>query len=242
LLLALCVASPTSAETRVDAVFGERYERAAKLYAAKDYAAAIPALQEAFAIQPVPQLLYNIAQSYRKLGQWSPARVYFEMFRALAKDGSPEVLANVERNILEMRERELEEKKPEVIEKTLIIQEEKPLPRWLRPVGIVGGLAGLGLTVTGGVFLGLHGQCTSPAEPPVVQCPQIYETRIPGTALTAVGAGLFVASAVMFGLSFKKPARPIKRAVEFPTAPSQLHLPAIPIEVEPPPAGAWEAK
>lgn len=238
LLFLLAWAGPAHAGPSEDeGAFAAQYERAGKLYAAKDYAAAIPALQAAFAIRPVPQLLYNIAQSYRRLEQWTPARVYFEMYRALARDEASETLTNVDRNILEMREREQAEQKPELIEKTLIIQEEKPPPRWLRPAGLVGSLAGIGLAISGGVFLGIDGQCTGAVDPPITQCPQIYNTKTPGTALTAVGAGLFVASAVIFGLSLKKPARPVKRTETPRPSPPRLKLPALPIEVEPPPAG-----
>src|SRR5205814_9914043 len=61
----------------------------------------------------------------------------------------------------------------------------------LRPVGLASGVVGLGLLLSGATFLGLDGRCVVEPAPPLLACPQIYTTRTLGTALTAVGAGVF---------------------------------------------------
>lgn len=221
--------------------FREQYLRAGKLYAAGDYQAAIPALLSAYAIQPAPQLLFNIGQAYRRLQIWSSARVYFELYRTLAPDIAPAALAELQELILSAKEREEEERKPEIREKTrtVVIQEEKPLPRWLRPLGIVGGIAGLGLGISGAVLLSLDGQCAGATPAPIVECPQVYSSRTPGVALAASGAGLLLAGAISFGLSLRKPTRPQKRTVDDERLDVPLLVPAQRPQTEPPPSG-WD--
>ncbi len=222
-------------ETTAGASFRETYERAGRLYAAKDYTAAIPVLHAAYAIQPVPQLLFNIAQAYRRLEQWSSSRVYFEMYRMLLTSPTPEVLGSLDRVLVEVKEKEQAEKQPQVIEKTrtLVVQTEKPVPRYLRPLGITSSLLGLGLIAGGATFLGLNGQCASPAVAPAVACDQLYSTGTPGIALTAAGAGVFLLGVVTFSLSLRKPQRVAPRIEEdFPSLPGLFAS-----EPEPPPSG-----
>lgn len=207
--------------------FREAYERAGRLYAAKDYGAAIPALHAAYGIQPVPQLLFNIAQAYRHLEQWSSSRVYFEMYRVLLRDPSPEKLEIVERALSEVRTREQEEKKPQIIEKTrtLVVQTERPVPRWLRPVGITSGVVGLGLLAAGGTFLGINGRCSSAAVPPATECDRVYSTGTLGTSLTAAGGVVLILGVVTLSLSLRKPAQPTlpRPDEELPTFQNMMH-------------------
>ena len=246
LLLGLCfllMASRTAAAAGAqdEAAFREQYLRASKLYAAKDYAAAIPALQAAYAIQPAPQLLYNIGQAFRRLRQWASARVYFEMYAALARELSAKDRQALQQTLDDVRSLELAERKPEVevIEKTrtLVIQEEKPLPRWLRPLGITAGAIGLGMATTGAVFLGLDGRCTQPAEPPATQCATVYNSQTPGIALTTAGVGLLALGLVTFGISFRRPSRTQKAVEKDGSLELQILLPGAPIADEPPPLG-----
>lgn len=224
--------------------FREQYERASRAYNEKDYAAAIPALQAAFAIQPLPQILFNIAQAYRRLDKYGPARAYFELYRSMAGELPPDVAATVQSNITEMEERERAASAPKIVEKTrtLYVQSEKPPPRWLRPVGITAGILGIGALAVGGTFLGLDGRCSSEAQAPALECEQIYNTKTLGTALTAVGAGVFVLGAVTFGLSLRRPSRPaVQESEEPPPGTTGLPdtMPALPPapDAEPPPAG-----
>lgn len=235
------------AEAARQRLFREQYERAGNAYKEKDYAAAIPALQAAFAIQPQPRLLFNIAQAYRRLEKWSSARVYFEMYRSMTTELPPAEAENVDELLLEVMERERgAQTKTQVVERTRLIyvQSEKPLPRWLRPFGVSVGVAGLGLLAGGGVFLGLDGRCRSAAVAPALECDQLYTTRTLGTALTAVGAGLFVIGAVTFGVSLRRPVRPVVREAPAgdPSLPELPSLPSLsPAQVgpdgEPPPVG-----
>ena len=101
--------------------FREQYERAGRCYAAKDYAGAIPALQAAFAIQPVPQILFNIAQAYRKLDKFGPARAYFELYRSMSGELKPEVAETVAQYIKEMEDREKAARTPQIVEKTRLV-------------------------------------------------------------------------------------------------------------------------
>lgn len=240
LVLLACLASVRAhAGAPEEAAFREQYLRASKLYAAKDYAGAIPILQAAYALQPAPQLLYNIGQAYRRLGQWSSARVYFEMYAALSRDLTPEARAALESALQEARDSEQAQRRPEVIEKTrtLVIQEEKPLPRWLRPVGIVTSLSGLGIAAAGGALWGIDGQCASAATPPATQCAQVYNSDTLGVALTVTGAGLFALGAVPFGLSFRRPTRSQKRVDSDAQLEEPLLVPPVRVAGEPPPAG-----
>jgi hypothetical protein len=249
LALALVLGSFGSAQAEDPEVarqrsFREQYERASRAYNAKDYAAAIPALQAAFAIQPLPQILFNIAQAYRRLDKFGPARAYFELYRSMAGELPRDVAATVQSNITEMEEREKAAAAPKIVEKTrlLYVQSEKPPPRWLRPVGITAGVLGVGALAVGGTFLGLDGRCKSEAVAPALECEQVYSTKTLGTALTAVGAGVFVLGAVTFGLSLRRPSRPAVQEADAPPSDAPLlsdTLPALPAppDAEPPPAG-----
>lgn len=244
---ALMMAMPGAAhaqdlEAARQRLFNEQYARASTAYNSKDYAAAIPALQQSFALQPLPQILFNLAQAYRHLDQWSSARVYFELYRSMAMDLTPERSEAVDRLILQVKEQEQATQTPQVIEKTRLvyIQSERRLPTWLRPAGITAGVAGLGLLITGGVFLGLDGRCASEPVPPAQECTQLFGTKTLGTALTVIGAGTFVFGAVTFGLSRRRPSRPIVR--ESPSEDSTPLMPSLPPAMqtpaaEPPPSG-----
>lgn len=224
--------------------FREQYARASRAYSAKDYAAAIPDLQGAFAIQPVPQILFNIAQAYRRLEQYGSARVYFELYRSIEKDLAPERAAVLARAIAEVEERAQKAAAPRVIEKTKLVyvRTEKPLPRWLRPVGATAGVLGLGMLAGGAALLGLSGRCFEPPVAPSLECEQVYTTTTPGIALTAVGGGVLLFGAVTFGLSFKRPARPTVVPETGPGSGNDLTLPLLPqapgadLGAEPPPA------
>ncbi len=55
-------------------------KQATSKYREKDFAAAIELFQKAYAIEPVPNLLFNIAKCYEKLEQWDPAIDYYQKF------------------------------------------------------------------------------------------------------------------------------------------------------------------
>jgi len=203
-----------SEEDRVQR-FKLRYDQAGRAYAAGDFAAAIPALQAAYAIQPLPPLLFNIAQAYRRLQQWSSARVYFELYRHVDHNMPKETSLALDNFVAEAREKEVVEHTPKVVEKTklLYVQQERPLPRWLRPFGVTTGLLGLGAIGAGAGLLGINGRCTQDPIAPALECDQVYQTRTPGIALLAAGGAVLALGIVTFSLSFKKPAKPVVSAL-----------------------------
>lgn len=199
-----------SEETRVQR-FKLQYAQAGKSYAAGDFAAAIPALQAAYAIQPLPPLLFNIAQAYRRMELWSSARVYFELYRHVDLNMPKETSLSIDSLVAEAREKEIAEHTPKVVEKTklLYVQQEKPLPRWLRPFGVTTGLLGLGAIGAGAGLWGINGRCTQDPIAPALECEQVYQTRTPGIALVAAGGAVLAIGIVTLSLSLKKPSKPV---------------------------------
>lgn len=59
---------------------GEYFERGEAARAAGKYREAIGAYQRAFALAPHPSVLFNIALSYEKLGEWANAADYYERY------------------------------------------------------------------------------------------------------------------------------------------------------------------
>jgi len=82
-LAASVVSAPLSnvafAQDEAQKVEGLSKEATSK-YREKDYAAAIELFQKAYEIEPVPNLLFNIAKCYEKLEQWDPAIEYYQKF------------------------------------------------------------------------------------------------------------------------------------------------------------------
>ncbi len=238
---ALPAAHADPAEDEKERLFRAQYDQAESDYNARNYQAAVPRLQAAFAIEPLPQILFNIAQAYRKLFLYSDARVYYELYRSTVKDIPQAEQASLERHIAEMRELERAAQTPKVIEKTkfLLLRSEKPPPRWLRPVGLAAGLTGLGGLAGGIALLALHGTCTGPAVAPALECDQVYNTRLPGAVVAVAGGGLVVLGVTLIALSAKRPARPV--LTETQELPSEDGLlPVLPTRPaagrEPPPA------
>jgi hypothetical protein len=223
--------------------FGELYEQATRAYTAKDYAAAVPLLQAAFAIQSAPPLLYNIAQAYRKLAQYGPALVYLELYRSTDKAMAPEKAEQLEGIIQEVRAQERAAQKANVkvqvklVEKTktVYVQSDKPPPRWLRPLGIASGVVGLGLLTSGATLWGLDGTCVSAAVPPALECDQVYVTLTPGITLTVAGTGLLLTGAVAFGLSIKRPTRSVVVQESKPRTELLPEMPTLPAAPQTPP-------
>lgn len=206
-----CAAEREEDEAARQQRFKELYESAGKAYGSGNYTAAIPSLQAAYALQPLPPLLFNIGQAYRKLEMWSEARVYLELYRRVHLDIPRERAAALDDLVIEARDKEREAHTPQVIEKTrlLYVAQEKPPPRWLRPVGVTAGILGLTAIGIGSWMIGIHGTCTQDPVPPALACEQVYATRAPGIGIAAAGGAALVLGTVSFALSFRKPAKPI---------------------------------
>lgn len=59
---------------------GEYFERGEAARAGGKYREAIASYQRAFALQPHPSVMFNIALSYEKLGEWANAADYYERY------------------------------------------------------------------------------------------------------------------------------------------------------------------
>lgn len=96
-LLNLTVISSTAwaqddTEAKLEALNAKALER----YKAQDYEAAIELFKQAYEIDPIPNLLYNIAKCHEKLKNWDEAIKYYNEFVV-----SPDVDAKVRKETLE---------------------------------------------------------------------------------------------------------------------------------------------
>ena len=82
---------------------GEYFERGEQARAGGKYRDAIAAYQRAFALAPHPSVLFNIALSYEKLGEWANAADYYE--RYLTADSSAADADEVRGKIRDLRGR-----------------------------------------------------------------------------------------------------------------------------------------
>lgn len=172
---------------------------------------AVSHLHAAYTIEPVPQVLFNLGQAYRRLERFSDARVHYELYRSTVPNIPKNVRASLDQQIADMRLAEKEGKSPKVVEKTrlLVLRSVNPPPRWMLPVGITTGLLGLGGLGAGIGVLALNGQCTSPPVPPAMQCGSVYDTKLPGAVMAVAGGGLAVLGLTLTGLSLRRPPKPV---------------------------------
>ncbi len=81
----------------------ERYRRAVDLYSAGQYEDSIKGLLTAYAIRPLPRLLLNIGQAYRKLGRGREALAYYEFYLRVETAPKPEIRAELEGYIVQAK-------------------------------------------------------------------------------------------------------------------------------------------
>jgi len=80
-------AAPAAADPQPDAVRSrELYQLGRQRFEAGDLEQAIDAFQKGYALDPRPEFLLNLAQSYRALGRRAEAIAFFERFIAAAAD------------------------------------------------------------------------------------------------------------------------------------------------------------
>ena len=97
--------SPQEAE---DAAEVERLSaQGVQAYKAKDYAEAVSLFQQALAIQPVPNLLYNIARACELMGDDRKAKFYFSKF-IRAKDVTEDARNKARKRLADLESRLLE--------------------------------------------------------------------------------------------------------------------------------------
>lgn len=80
-----------------------------RLYTEGSYEAAILAFQESYELSKEPQLLYNIGNTYERIGDFANARRYLDQYRAFAPENERDVLSR-RISALDQRQREKEQK------------------------------------------------------------------------------------------------------------------------------------
>ncbi|MBA2662418.1 MAG: hypothetical protein H0U74_09005 [Bradymonadaceae bacterium] len=76
----------------------------AQKYRAQDFSGAIDAFKQAYELESVPNLLYNIAKCYEKIEDWDNAIVYYERF-VVAPDVESEARQHALAQVQKLRER-----------------------------------------------------------------------------------------------------------------------------------------
>ena len=87
----------------------ELFHNGERLYTEGSYEPAILAFQESYELSKEPSLLYNIGNSYERLGDFANARRYLDQYRAFASEKEREPLAR-RIQALDQRQREKEDK------------------------------------------------------------------------------------------------------------------------------------
>ena len=144
--------------------------QAAAAYGEGDFEKAIELFKQAYALQAVPNLLFNIAKVYEKIENWEQAMSYYKEFLK-APDADPQArqvavdridslqgVVKAEREAREEEERRLAEEERKKREAELAAQQQQQQQQTEEPTGgasagawITAG-AGVALLVGGGVF------------------------------------------------------------------------------------------
>ena len=109
----------------------ELIKEAARLYDARQYEESVQLLLQAYAMDPNPRLLYNIARAYDQAGNANAAIEYYLKYLGTADEGAPEVRKrarlSVERLQLQQRKEDEANRAAEAERKRL--QEEAEVSR-----------------------------------------------------------------------------------------------------------------
>jgi hypothetical protein len=157
----------------------------------------------AYKMQPEPRLLFNIAQSHRKLGESAKAKEYFTQYLKADKDISAEKRGEIERYLAELRVLP-PRSNPALVEVGPIVPKVPLWPKVLGPLLIVGGA---GVAISGITFLALDGKCSVPPEPLALECGRVYQLFNAGVAQTALGGGLLLAGTLTLVIPYAVTAR-----------------------------------
>lgn len=83
--------------------FDKHYKRGLALYQEKDYEGAITEMSAAYEQRQLPRLLLNIGQAYRKMGNAREALLYYERYLKADPGASPQLKAEINSYIEQMR-------------------------------------------------------------------------------------------------------------------------------------------
>lgn len=167
-----------------------RYEHGLSLYKTGHLVESLAEFQAAYAIKPLPKLLFNIGQLHRKLGHTSQALAAYTAYRNAQPSLPPEEVQEVEAKIA-------------ACQKLLAAQ---PVPRRTRPqqtLGWILGGVGLASLAAGAALWALDGRGACALPPGQTRCPQMYQTLIPGVTFAVAGVSLLGTSGLLLGLDFR---------------------------------------
>jgi tetratricopeptide (TPR) repeat protein len=123
-----CLAAPTYAQSKNDPVLAEaKYEEARKFYNLGEFDIALGLYRESYLLSGEPELLFNIGQCQRQLGQYEEARNSYKAYLrdvpdSTARDEIEELIASVEAKI------GTAESQPVVIKEERTTQPFEPTP------------------------------------------------------------------------------------------------------------------
>lgn len=104
LLLSGSAQAQTAGPTKAESEFDQQLQMAAAHYEQGRYQDSILALQNAYELQPLPRLLCNIGQAYRKLGNHRAAVAQYDLCLKSDPEIDPTYRAEVESYITERRQ------------------------------------------------------------------------------------------------------------------------------------------
>lgn len=151
-----------------DARCKELADRGQAEYQAQQYEAALASLREAYAIQPVSWLLFNIGRSHQKLGRTGEALAAYRTFLAQSQAADEAWQREKARVYVEQIDRERAAQATSVIPASPRLPEKKPIYKKWWFWTIVGG-------VTAGVVTGLAVGLTLPQTPPAPPGALVFE-------------------------------------------------------------------
>jgi len=142
LVLLLGLALPAQADESAEGLAKQYFVRARAEHAEGRYAQAIADYQAAYALAPLPELLFNLGQCHRLSGRHAEAVLYYQRYLEVVPYGG--VSEDARGHISTLRGQ------PAVTQPALVATTRKPFPwRWVS-VGIVG--SGLVLVAVGAGF------------------------------------------------------------------------------------------
>lgn len=187
-LLGICALSrPCHADENLNVdLFNERYRRGTEAYEKQDFELAIKNFQLAYSIKLEPLLLYNIAQSHRKLNHDAEAITYYQAFLNTTETTDGELRKKAGRYLIELRDRHKAQTRLVYVESA---RERRPLWR----IGL-----GAGLLATSAIMLGfggralyVDGRCVDAPSDGQVKCNAVVDSM--GTGVVLIPAGILVA-------------------------------------------------
>jgi tetratricopeptide (TPR) repeat protein len=227
-VLVCCAARLTNAQTHADdrLVYAERmFKEGLAHFNLREYHQALTSFAEAYRAEPDPAFLFNMAQTYRKLGRDADASEFYRKFlrespnspkraevEALLKT-LPPPLATPPLPVVEKPTEKETRPPPVVVRPTVVAQTElaPPARRWYRSaagwtmsaIGVAAVAAGAGLAVHGG---DLYSQAeTAPTLTDQRALGGDASTyRAAGWATLGVGAASVLAGVIVFAVAARK--------------------------------------